>query len=149
MADHPGGLVAGFLRLVLKLFLASIALVFAVCLLVVGLIAVLFSLLKALITWQKPAPWVVFRQVQKYSARGQWPNYPNENENENESGSGKRRGEMKGNIYRDATGGAHDNTRSQGSNNISGFPARNRQASKSADVVDVEVREIPPADNKG
>ena len=147
MADRPGGLVAGFLRLVLKLFLASIALVFAVCLLLVGLIAVLFSLLKALMTWQKPAPWVVFRQVQKYSARGQWPNYANENENE--SGNGKRGGEMKGNIYRDATGGTHGNTNRQGSNNISGFPARNRQASKSADVVDVEVREIPPADNKG
>ena len=147
MADRPGGLVAGFLRLVLKLFLASIALVFAVCLLLVGLIAVLFSLLKALLTWQKPAPWVVFRQVQKYSARGQWPNYANENENE--SGNGERRGEMNGNIYRDATGGTHGNTNRQGSNNISGFPARSRQASKSADVVDVEVREIPPADNKG
>lgn len=73
MANSPGGFVAGFLHFVLKLFLASIALVFAVCLIAVGLIAVMFSLLKALLTWQKPAPWVVFRQVQKYSARGQWP----------------------------------------------------------------------------
>ena len=133
MADRPGGLVAGFLRLVLKLFLASIALVFAVCLLVVGLIAVLFSLLKALLTWQKPAPWVVFRQVQKYSTRGQRPNYPDPN-----SGA-------TGDPVRDADG--HRGGEIKGS--ISGFPLRNRQASKSADVVDVEVREVTPADDKG
>lgn len=77
MADSPGGFVSGFFRLVLKLFLASIALVFAVCLLAVGLIAVVLTLLKALLTWQKPTPWVVFQRVQKYSARGQWP--PNAN----------------------------------------------------------------------
>ena len=132
MADRPGGLVAGFLRLVLKLFLASIALVFAVCLLVVGLIAVLFSLLKALLTWQKPAPWVVFRQVQKYSTRGQWPSYPNPNTH------------ATGNPVRDTDGHSSGGVK----NNVSGFPPRNRQASKSADVVDVEVREVPPADNK-
>jgi hypothetical protein len=73
MANSPDGFVAGFLRFVLKLFLASIALVFAVCLLGVGLVAVVLTLLKALVTWQKPAPWVVFQRVQKYSARGQWP----------------------------------------------------------------------------
>ena len=72
MADSPGGFAAGFFRFVLKLFLASIALMFAVCLLAVGIVAVVLTLLKALITWQKPAPWVVFRRVQKYSARGQW-----------------------------------------------------------------------------
>ena len=133
MADRPGGLAAGFLRLVLKLFLASIALVFAVCLLVVGLIAVLFSLLKALLTWQKPAPWVVFRRVQQYSARRQWPNYPDPNTN------------ATGDTVRDT-----DSHRSAGiKRNVGGFPLRNRQASKSADVVDVEVREVPPADNKG
>ncbi len=73
MADSPGGFLSGFFRFVLKLFLASIALVFAVCLLAVGLIAVVLTLLKALVTWQKPTPWVVFQRVQKYSARGQWP----------------------------------------------------------------------------
>lgn len=72
MAVSPGGFAAGFFRFVLKLFLASIALVFAACLLAVGLVAVVLTLLKALITWQKPAPWVVFRRVQKYTARGQW-----------------------------------------------------------------------------
>jgi hypothetical protein len=56
MANSPDGFVAGFLRFVLKLFLASIALVFAVCLLGVGLVAVVLTLLKALVTWQKPAP---------------------------------------------------------------------------------------------
>ena len=135
MADRPGGLVAGFLRLVLKLFLASIALVFAVCLLVVGLIAVLFSLLKALLTWQKPAPWVVFKRVQKYSARRQWPSYPNPNPNINATGD----------TVRDT-----DSHRSAGiKRNVGGFPLRDRQASNRADVVDVEVREVPPADNKG
>ena len=134
MADRRGEFAAGFLRFFLKLFLASIALVFAVCLLVVGLIAVLLSLLKALLTWQKPAPWVVFRRVQKYSARGQWPSYGNgdasgENDREPERETDRHRG-----------GGLN--------NNISGFPPRNRQAAKNADVVDVEVREVPPADNK-
>ena len=136
MADRPGGLVAGFLRLVLKLFLASIALVFAVCLLVVGLIAVLFSLLKALLTWQKPAPWVVFRRVQKYSTRGQWPPYPNSHSNSHSDANGEPVRETDG--YR--SGGFKGN--------VSGFPLRNRQASKRADVVDVEVREVPPADTK-
>ncbi len=79
MADSPGGFAAGFFRFVLKLFLALIALVFAVCLLVVGLTAVVLTLLKALVTWQKPAPWVVFQKVQKYSARGQWPRSNNAN----------------------------------------------------------------------
>ena len=78
MDNGPGGFVAGFLRFVLKVFLALIAMLFAACLLVVGLLAVAYTLLKALLTWQKPAPWVVFRRVQKYSARGQWPgnSYP-------------------------------------------------------------------------
>ena len=73
MDNQPGGFAAGFLRLVLKVFLALIAIVFAACLLAVGVLAVLFSLIKALITWQKPTPWVVFRQVQKYSSNRQWP----------------------------------------------------------------------------
>ena len=138
MADRPGGFAAGFLRFFLKLFLASIALVFAVCLLVVGLIAVLLSLLKALLTWQKPAPWVVFRRVQKYSARGQWPSYGNRDGNREpdrrtEHGTDRETDRHRGGIVK---------------NNISGFPTRNRQPAKNADVVDVEVREVPPADNK-
>ncbi len=103
MTDSPGGFVSVLLRFVLKLFLAVIALVFATCLIAVALVAVVFSLLKALLTWQKPAPWVVFRQVQKYSARGQWP-------------------------VNGAAGGHSNRERS---------PVRN------ADVVDVEVREVP------
>ena len=75
MNNNSGGLAAVFLRFVLKLFLALIALVFAACLLVVAVIAVVFTLIKALVTWQKPTPWVVFRQVQQYSARGQRPGY--------------------------------------------------------------------------
>ena len=73
MDNQPSGFVAGFLRFVLKVCLALIAVVFAACLLAVGLLAVVFTLIKALVTWQKPTPWVVFRQVQKYSARGQRP----------------------------------------------------------------------------
>ena len=73
MDNQPSGFVAGFLRFVLKVFLALIAMVFAVCLLAVGLLAAVFTLIKALVTWKKPAPWVVFRRVQQYSARGQWP----------------------------------------------------------------------------
>ena len=73
MDNPPRGFVAGFLRFVLKVFLALIAMVFAACLLAVGLLAVVSTLSKALVTWQKPAPWVVFRRVQKYSACAQWP----------------------------------------------------------------------------
>ena len=73
MDNQPSGFVAGFLRFVLKVCLALIAVVCAACLLAVGLLAVVFTLIKALVTWQKPTPWVVFRQVQKYSARGQRP----------------------------------------------------------------------------
>lgn len=72
MENQPSGFVAGFLRFVLKVFLALIAMVFATCLLAVGLLAVVFTLIKALVTWQKPTPWVVFRRVQKYSTRRQW-----------------------------------------------------------------------------
>ena len=105
MDNRPGGFVAGFLHFVLKLFLALIAMVFAACLLAVGLIAVVFTLIKALVTWQKPAPWVAFRRVQKYSARGQQPGNP--------------------------------------------FPQKDHQGVQNPDVVDVEVREISPGDNKG
>ena len=73
MNTQPRGFAAGFLRLVLKVFLALISMVFAACLLAVGVLAVLFILIKALITWQKPAPWVAFRRAQKYSSNGQWP----------------------------------------------------------------------------
>lgn len=76
MDNNPNGFVARFLRFVLKVFLALIALVFAVCLLVIAVLAVVFTLIKALVTWQKPTPWVVFRRVQKYSAQGQWPGNP-------------------------------------------------------------------------
>lgn len=73
MDNNSNGFVAGILHFVLKIFLGLIALVFAACLLAVGLVAMVFSLLKALVTWKKPTPWVVFRQVQKYSARSRWP----------------------------------------------------------------------------
>ena len=73
MTDSPGGFVSVLLRFVLKLFLAVIALVFATCLIAVALVAVVFSLLKALLTWQKPAPWVVFRQVKNTRRGGSGP----------------------------------------------------------------------------
>ena len=119
MDNQPGSFIAGFLHFVLKVFLALIAMVFAACLLAVGLLAVVFTLIKALVTWQKPTPWVVFRQVQKYSARGQWP------------------------VRRDMNG---DMSGSNGGAN--GFPTRDRQSAPNPDVVDVEVREVSQADAK-
>ena len=78
MDNQRRGFAAGFLRFVFKVFLALLAMVFAACLLAAGVLKVLFTLIKSLVTWQKPAPWVAFPPVQKYSARGQWPSnsYP-------------------------------------------------------------------------
>ena len=73
MDNQRRGFAAGFLRFVFKVFLALLAMVFVACLLAVGVLAVLFTLIKALVTWQKPAPWVALRQVQRFSSNNQWP----------------------------------------------------------------------------
>ena len=64
IADFAGQIVNLALRLVFGLF----ALVFALSLLVAGLIAVFFMLLRALLTGQRPAPVMVW---QRYRAASQ------------------------------------------------------------------------------
>jgi hypothetical protein len=120
MDNQSGGFVAGFLHFVLKVCLALIAMVFAACLLAVGLLAVVFTLIKALVTWQKPTPWVVFRRVQKYSSNRQW-----------RGNQGSHR-EMDGSMM----GAGGD------------FSLKDRQVARNLDVVDVEVREVTPDDVK-
>ena len=63
IADFAGQIVILALRLVFGLF----ALVFALSLLVAGLIAVLFMLLRSLLTGQRPAPVMVWRRYRAAS----------------------------------------------------------------------------------
>jgi hypothetical protein len=67
--------ISGIVRFIIKLILAAFGLVFVVSLLLAALVAVVFSLLKSLITWQKPAPFVVYSQFKQFrqGARGGWP----------------------------------------------------------------------------
>jgi hypothetical protein len=68
-------LISGMVRFIIKLILAAFGLLFAITLLLVALVAVVFSLLKSLITWQKPAPFVVYSQFKQFrqGARSGWP----------------------------------------------------------------------------
>ena len=86
--------ISRVLRFALRLMLWLFAAIFALSLLCAGLIVLMFSLLKALITGQKPKP-MVFGGFQQFSAQTRW----------------------------------------------SGASARDA-ATRQADVVDVEVREI-------
>ena len=67
--------ISGIIRFTIKLILAAFGLVFAVSLLLAALVAVVFSLLKSLITWQKPAPFVIYSQFKQFrqGARSGWP----------------------------------------------------------------------------
>lgn len=65
--------IGGFFRVVVKLVLAAFALVFAVSLLLLALIVVVMSLLRAFITGKKPAPAAVFSRFQKFAPGGMWP----------------------------------------------------------------------------
>lgn len=67
--------ISGLFRFIIKLVLAAFGLVFAISLLLVALLAVVFSLLKSLITWQKPAPFVIYSQFKQFrhGARSGWP----------------------------------------------------------------------------
>ena len=69
-------IINGLGRFTLKLALSLFGLVFAASLLLAAMVAVLFSLLKSLITWQKPAPFVIYSQFKQFrqSARNGWPN---------------------------------------------------------------------------
>lgn len=66
---------SSIIRFFIKLVLAVFGLVFAVSLLLAALVAVVFSLLKSLVTWQKPAPFVVYSQFKQFrkGAAGGWP----------------------------------------------------------------------------
>lgn len=67
--------ISAIIRFIIKLILAAFGLVFAASLLLAALVAVVFSLLKSLITWQKPAPFVIYSQFKQFrqGARGGWP----------------------------------------------------------------------------
>jgi len=66
-------LIFGFF---IKLFIAAMALVFAVSLLAAGLVYLMFASIRFLVTGQKPAVAVVFSQLRQYrqsAAAGVWP----------------------------------------------------------------------------
>ena len=64
--------LGSILRFILKFILGVMALVFAVSLLVVALLAVAFTLLKALLTGKKPTSAVVFSRFRQYSSKDLW-----------------------------------------------------------------------------
>ena len=67
--------IGKFFRFIIKLVLAAFGLIFAISFLFVALIVMVLSLLKSLITWTKPTPFVIFsqyKQFKKTSAAG-WP----------------------------------------------------------------------------
>lgn len=63
--------ISRVLRFALRLMLWLFAAIFALSLLCAGLIVLMFSLLKALITGQKPKP-MVFGGFQQFSAQTRW-----------------------------------------------------------------------------
>ena len=65
--------VSSLLRLILKLALGLMAVVFAVSLLAAALVVLAFSLLKALITGKRPAPAMVFNRFRAYAPQDMWP----------------------------------------------------------------------------
>ena len=60
------------LRVVLKLVVGLMALVFAVSLICVGLLVVTFTVLKALLTGKKPVPAMVFGRFRQHSPKDIW-----------------------------------------------------------------------------
>ena len=67
--------IGKFFRFIIKLVLAAFGLIFAISFLFVALIVMVLSLLKSLITWTKPTPFVIFsqyKQFKKTSSAG-WP----------------------------------------------------------------------------
>ena len=66
-------IIGRLLRFFIKLVLAAFGLVFALSLLAAALVVVVLSLLKSLITGQKPAPTMVFGKFQKFSPGSMWP----------------------------------------------------------------------------
>ena len=68
-------IISGLIRFTFKLVLTLFGLVFAASLLLAATVAVLFSLLKSLVTWQKPAPLVIYSQFRQFrqGTRSGWP----------------------------------------------------------------------------
>ena len=69
-------ITAGLTRWLIKLVLAAFGLLFAASVVLASVVAVVVSLLKSLITWQKPAAFVLYSQFKQYrqQARGRrWP----------------------------------------------------------------------------
>ena len=64
--------LAWLLRFVLKLVLGVMALIFAISLLLVALLVVVFTLFKALLTGKRPESAMVFRRFRQYSAQDVW-----------------------------------------------------------------------------
>ena len=68
-------IINGLIRFTFKLVLTLFGLVFAASLLLAAMVAMLFSLLKSLVTWQKPAPFVIYSQFKQFrqGPRSGWP----------------------------------------------------------------------------
>jgi len=66
-------LMGGLIRFLIKLVLAAFGLLIAVSLLLVALIVVVLSVLKAVITGKKPSPVAVFGKFQKFAPGTMWP----------------------------------------------------------------------------
>ena len=62
-------------RFIIKLVLAAFGLIFAISFLFVALIVMVLSLLKSLVTWTKPTPFVIFSQYRQFkkNTKGGWP----------------------------------------------------------------------------
>ena len=67
--------IGKFFRFIIKLVLAAFGLVFAISFLFVALFVMVLSLVKSLITWTKPTPFVIFSQYKQFkkTSRGGWP----------------------------------------------------------------------------
>ena len=63
-------------RLFIKLVLAAFGLLFAASFLVVALVAVVFSLLKSLVTWQKPTAFVMYSQFKQFRQGARHKGWP-------------------------------------------------------------------------
>ena len=76
MGDFVNQFFSQVLGLVLKIFLAVLAVVFAVSMLAAGLIYLVFASIRFLLTGRKPAVAVLFSQMQQFrqsAADGVWP----------------------------------------------------------------------------
>ena len=67
--------IGKFFRFIIKLVLAAFGLVFAISFLFVALFVMVLSLIKSLITWTKPTPFVIFSQYKQFkkNSSGGWP----------------------------------------------------------------------------